>query len=69
MKIHISAKSERGKEITKSGNDFIEIEVRGEERRLIGYIGIKTFQKGYRIAWKYAPDVLASEMANTSFEK
>jgi hypothetical protein len=66
MKLFLTAQSERGKAITKSGNEFIEIEIRGEDRRLIGFIGIKPYIKGYRIAWKYSPDVSASEMANTT---
>lgn len=38
MKLHLTATSERGKEITKSGNEFIKIEVVDENREHIATI-------------------------------
>ncbi len=35
MKLHLTATSERGKPITKSGNDYLELEVKGENKQNI----------------------------------
>jgi len=35
MKLHLTATSERGKPITKSGNDWLKIEVVNEDREII----------------------------------
>lgn len=43
MKLFLTAKSERGKPITKSGNDWLEIEVLNEKRQVIFK---KTFKQG-----------------------
>lgn len=40
MKLHLTAKSEQGKEITKSANEYIQINLRGEDRKIYGSIYI-----------------------------
>jgi hypothetical protein len=35
MKLHLTATSERGKPITKSGNDWLKIEVVNEDREIV----------------------------------
>lgn len=40
MKLFLKARSERGKEITKSGNDKLEIEITNEDRQLLADITV-----------------------------
>lgn len=50
MRLHLTATSERGKEVTKSGNDWIKIEVQNENREIVFEKIIrpsKTIFKGY----------------------
>lgn len=35
MKIHLTAQSERGKPVTKSGNDELRVVIRGEDREVL----------------------------------
>lgn len=35
MKLHLTATSERGKPVTKSGNEYIKIEIKNEKREVI----------------------------------
>lgn len=41
MKLHLTATSERGKAITKSGNEYIELELKDENRQVIATIKVK----------------------------
>ncbi len=40
MKLHLTANSERGKPITKSGNEYIKIEIFNQARKLVGKLHI-----------------------------
>lgn len=40
MKLHLTATSERGKPVTKSGNDYLDLDIRGENRNKIAKICI-----------------------------
>lgn len=62
MKLFLTATSERGKPVTKSGNDYINMEIIDENREKIADI---TIQKGtidiYYQSEKYRLATLASE--------
>lgn len=41
MKLHLTAQSERGKEVTKSANDYLSIEIHNSNRNAIYSIEIE----------------------------
>lgn len=49
MKLHLTTESERGKPVTKSGNDYIEIKVKGEDRKDFLELKIINEETYYRI--------------------
>lgn len=57
MKLYATIESERGKPVSKSGNDYLAIELRGDNRRLLGHITITPRNGSANIKYHLAPDV------------
>lgn len=43
MKLHLTATSERGKPVTKSGNEYLRIEIRNDKRELTALITLDEY--------------------------
>lgn len=50
MKLHLTATSERGKPVTKSGNEHVKIDIQDDTRDIIGKVGIS--HKGEKIQFE-----------------
>jgi len=49
MKLHATISSERGKAANKSGNEYLEIEVKGERQEIIFEFRIQPYEDCYEI--------------------
>lgn len=74
MNLHLTTESERGKPVTKSGNDFISIIIKGHNRKNILELkiedtGDKYTIKGYVINKEHAINRKSEQYLSYSIEK
>ena len=65
MKLYANIQSERGKQVYKTGNDYINIEIKDSEKKLVGYIGIKATEKNMIVGYVFSEKILSHKMIST----
>jgi len=60
MKLYATMTSERGKEVSKGGNDFVQIQIQGEDRKIFGSVHIYATKDKYVYASFHGKKISAS---------